>query len=55
MKTKDRQSRGEDTDSIWNALFNDPLPKTYKTAKNLMKYFLDAKGKTPRWFEKCPF
>jgi hypothetical protein len=55
MKTKDRQSHGEDTGSIWNALFKEPVPETYKTAKNLMKYFLDAKGETPRWFEKCPF
>ena len=55
MKTKDRQSRGEDVNSIWNALLCNPLPETYKTAKNLMKYFLDAKGNLPRWFEKCPF
>lgn len=55
MKTKDRDSRGEDKSSIWNALLAHPLPETYGTAKNLMKYFLDAKGKLPRWFEKCPF
>jgi hypothetical protein len=55
MKTKDRDSRGEDTGSIWNALLRDPLPETYKTAKNLMKYFFDAKRETSRWFEKCLF
>lgn len=55
MKTKDRDSRGEDKSSIWNALLSAPLPDTYKTAKSLMKYFFDAKGKPPRWFEKCPF
>jgi hypothetical protein len=55
MKTKDRDSRGEDTSSIWNALLCDPLPETYKTAKQLMKYFFDAKRDTPRWFEKCLF
>lgn len=55
MKTKDREFRGHDGNSIWNALLSDPLPDTYKTAKNLMKHFLDAKGKPPRWFEKCPF
>jgi hypothetical protein len=55
MKTKDRDFRGEDGSSIWNALLGDPLPDTYKTAKSMMRHFLDAKGNPPRWFEKCPF
>jgi len=55
MKTKDRDFRGEDGSSIWNALLSEPLPETHTTAKGLMKHFLDAKGKPPRWFEKCPF
>ncbi|MGA9779257.1 MAG: hypothetical protein WBS33_13385 [Verrucomicrobiia bacterium] len=55
MKTKDRDFRGKDASSIWNALLTNPLPETYRTAKNVMKYFFDAKRKTPRWFEKCPF
>jgi hypothetical protein len=55
MKTKDRDFRGEDGSSIWNALLSDPLPATYTTAKSMMKHFLDAKGEPPRWFEKCPF
>ena len=55
MKTKDRDFRGEDGSSIWNALLSEPLPETHTTAKSIMKHFLDGKGKPPRWFEKCPF
>ena len=55
MKTKDRDARGDVPDSIWNALLTDPLPETHTTAKGLIEYFVNAKGKPPRWFEKCPF
>jgi hypothetical protein len=55
MKTKDKDFLGSDPNSIWNGLLSDPLPETYKTAKAMMKYFLDAKNEHPRWFEKCPF
>jgi hypothetical protein len=55
MKTKDRDFRGEDGNSIWNALLSQPLPETHTTAKRMMKHFLDAKAKPPRWFVKCPF
>jgi hypothetical protein len=55
MKTSDRNSRGEDKNSIWNVILSKPLIKTYDTAKNMMHYFLKPKNKTPRWFDKCPF
>jgi hypothetical protein len=55
MKTKDRDFRGEGGSSIWNALLCEPLPETHTTAKNMIKHFLESKGKQPRWFEKCPF
>lgn len=55
MKTKDRDFRGENGSSIWNALLTEPLPETHGTAKGMIKHFLDAKGNAPRWFEKCPF
>lgn len=55
MKTKDRDFRGEDKGSIWNALLSDPLPEPHIIAKGMIKHFLDASGKKPRWFDKCPF
>jgi hypothetical protein len=55
MKTKDRDFQGEDKGSIWNALLSDPLPEPHAIAKRMIKYFLDATGKKPRWFDKCPF
>jgi hypothetical protein len=55
MKTKDREFKGEDATSIWNALLCDPLPETHMTAKRIIEHFLIAKGTPPRWFQKCPF
>jgi hypothetical protein len=55
MKTQDRAHRGENPKSIWNALMRSPLPETHKAAKNMISYFLNAKGTQPRWFQKCPF
>ena len=57
MKTADRQFNDLSgrASSIWNELLQDPLPHTYSVAKSLMEHFFTAVGKTPRWFEKCPF
>jgi hypothetical protein len=55
MKSKDRDFRGEDPSSIWNALLTESLPETYTTAKAMMKHFFDATKRAPRWFVKCPF
>jgi hypothetical protein len=55
MKTSDRNSMGEDKNSIWDAILSKPLIKTYDTPQKMIQYFLKAKNKTPRWFDKCPF
>lgn len=55
MKTKDREFKGDNPKSIWNALMSDPLPETYVTAKRIIDHFVIAKGNEPRWFQKCPY
>jgi hypothetical protein len=55
MKTEDRAHQRTNPKSIWNALLRKPLPATHVVAKNLISYFLNAKGDPPRWFRKCPF
>jgi hypothetical protein len=54
MKTNGKIRVGGQSNTIWNTLLYDFLPP-YKTAKDLMKYFFDAKKKSPAWFKGCPF
>jgi hypothetical protein len=54
MKTKDSGLPVNTEDTFWNRLIFYSSPP-FKTAKDLMKYFFDLKGKSPDWFKRCPF
>jgi hypothetical protein len=54
MKAKDSSLPSGTEDIFWNKLIFCSSPP-FKTAKDLMKYFFDLKGKSPDWFKRCPF